>query len=265
MSTSLLRSVSPAASPTSVSQSLANQLELYMKNTDSALFKSQTALQQITTSFAALEEKVDDFLATTNAYRADINAKWENLTDHLALQAKQKLAIQDAVGRLNVGTSLAVAKMRRDIKMELAKADDDAIARNNDVLEAISQQRADSQETTRRLDGMSLARVPQSLDFSEFGRGLSPIYPEDENPPSKKVRFAKSFRTSGKSSSHFSDSLLSTSINTTNLPDDDEHIQRNQAAIAARQNEEFYRATGTGAATDKGQEEDDDIDKDVIN
>jgi hypothetical protein len=184
MSTSLLQSVSPAASQTSVSQSLATQLELYMKSTDSALFNSQTALeqsqialqqstvalQQITTSMAALEGKVDDFLTTTNAYRADINAKWENLTDQLALQATQQLAIQDAVGRVSVGSSLAIAKMLRDIKMELAKKNDDNIARNNDVLEAISQQRADSQETTRRLDGMSLAGVPLSYHFSEFGK-----------------------------------------------------------------------------------------------
>lgn len=35
--------------------------------------------------------------------------------------------------------------------------------------------------------------------------------------------------------------------------------------MAARQNEEFYRATGTEAATDKGQEEDDDIEKDAGN
>lgn len=184
MSTSLLRSVSPAAPQTSVSQSLATQLELYMKSTDSALFNSQTALeqshnalkqstvalQQITTSIAALEEKVDDFLSTTTAYRADINAKWEDLTDQLALQATQQLAIQDAVGRVSVGSSLAIANMLRDIKMELAKKNDDAIARNNDVLEAISQQRADSQETTRRLEGMSLAGVPISYHFSEFGK-----------------------------------------------------------------------------------------------
>lgn len=184
MSTSLLRSVSPAASQTSVSQSLATQLELYMKRTDSALFNSQNALeqsqialqqstvalQQITTSIAALEEKIDDFLTTTNAYRADINAKWENLTDQLALQATQQLAIQDAVGRVSVGSSLAIARMLRDIKMELAKKYDDAIARNNDVLEAISHQRVDSQETTRRLDGMSLVRVPLSYDFSEFDK-----------------------------------------------------------------------------------------------
>jgi len=56
-----------------------------------------------------------------------------------------------------------------DHNTALAK-NDDAIARNNDVLEAISQQRADSQETTRRQDGMSLARVPPSHDFSEFGK-----------------------------------------------------------------------------------------------
>ncbi|KAF8923998.1 hypothetical protein BGZ47_004324, partial [Haplosporangium gracile] len=101
--------------------------------------------------------------------------------------------------------------------------------------------------------------------YNDIGGGLSPIYPVGENPPSKKVRFATSSRTSGNSSSHFSDSLLSTSINAINLPDDDEHIQRNQAAMAARQNEEFYRATGTGAATDKGHEEDDDIEKDAGN
>jgi hypothetical protein len=99
--------------------------------------------------------------------------------------------------------------------------------------------------------------------YDDIGGGLSPIYPVDENPHSKKVRFAS--RTSANSSSHFSDSLLSISINTINLPDDEEHIQRNQAAIAARQNEEFYRATGTGAATDKGQEKDDDIGKDAGN
>ncbi|KAK5805462.1 hypothetical protein F5H01DRAFT_397104 [Linnemannia elongata] len=294
-STSQLRSVSPAASQTSVFQSLTTQLELYMKSTDSALINSQTALersqialqqsqvalQQITTSIAALEEKVDYFLTTTTAYRADITAKWENLTDQLALQATQQLAIQDAVGRAGVGSSLAIAKVLRDITLELAKKNDDAIARNNDVLGAISQQRADSQETTRRLDGMSLARVPLSYDFSGFvpsltaenlqkqynniGAGLSPIYPVGENPPSKKVRFATSSRTSGNSSPNFSGSLLSTSVNTINLPDDDEHIQRNQAAMAARQNEEFYRATGTEAATDKGQEEDDDIEKDAGN
>jgi hypothetical protein len=183
-STSLLRSVSPAASQTSFYQSLATQLELYMKSTDSALVNSQTALeqsqialqqskvalQQVTTSIAALEEKVDDFLTTTAAYRGDINAKWENLTDRLALQATQQLATQEAVERVNVGSSLAIARMLRDIKMELAMKNDEAIARNNDVLEAISQQRADSQETTRRLDGMSLARVPISRDFSEFGK-----------------------------------------------------------------------------------------------
>lgn len=183
MSTSLLRSVSPAAPQTSVFQSLATQLELYMKSTDSALFNSQTALeqshnalkqstlalQQITTSIAALEEKVDDFLTITTAHRADINAKWEDLTDQLALQATQQLAIQDAVERVSVGSSHAIANVLRDIKMELAKKDDDAIARSNDVLEAISQQRADSQETTRRLEGMSLAGVPISFHFSEFG------------------------------------------------------------------------------------------------
>jgi len=101
--------------------------------------------------------------------------------------------------------------------------------------------------------------------YDDIGGGLSPIYPVDENPPSKKVRFTTPSRTSDNSSSHFSDSLLSTSVNTINLPDDDEHIQRNQAAMAARQNEEFYRATGIGAATDKGQEEDDDIEKDTGN
>lgn len=184
ISTSLLRSVSPAAPQTSVFQSLATQLELYMKSTDSALFNSQTALeqshnalkqstlalQQITNSIATLEEKVDDFLTTTTAYRADINAKWEDLTDRLALQAKQQLAIQDAVGRVSVGSSHAIANVLKDIKMELAKKDDDAIARKNDVLEAISQQRADSQETTRRLEGMSLAGVPISFHFSEFGK-----------------------------------------------------------------------------------------------
>jgi hypothetical protein len=99
--------------------------------------------------------------------------------------------------------------------------------------------------------------------YSDIGGGLSPIYPVGENHPSKKVRFATSSRTSGNSSSYFSGSLLSTSINTINLPDDDEHIQRNQAAMAARQNEEFYRATGTGVATDEGQEEDDDVEKDA--
>ncbi|KAF8926680.1 hypothetical protein BGZ47_002585 [Haplosporangium gracile] len=295
MSTSLPRSLSPAASQTSVFQSLATQLELYMKSTDSALFNSQAALeqsqitlreskvalQQMATSITALEEKVNGVLTTTTAYRSDINAKWGNLTDQLALQVAQQLAIQDAVKRVSVGSSLAIAKMQRDIKMELANKNDDAIARNHDVLEAISQQRADSQETTRRLDGLSLAGVPLSYHFSEFarsltyenlqkqyddiGRGLSPIYPADENRPSKKVRFATFSRTSGTCSSHTSDSHLSTSINTSNLPDDDEHIQRNQAAIAARQNEEFYRATGTGAATDKCQEEDDDIERDVIN
>ncbi|OAQ32013.1 hypothetical protein K457DRAFT_16894 [Linnemannia elongata AG-77] len=45
-STSLLRSVSPAAPQTSVFQSLTTQLELYMKSTDSALINSQTALEQ---------------------------------------------------------------------------------------------------------------------------------------------------------------------------------------------------------------------------
>lgn len=184
MSTSLLQSVSPVASQTTVSQSLTTQLELYMKSTDSALFNSQTALeqshiafqhstvalQQITTSIAALEGKIDDFLTTTNAYRADINAKWENLTDQLAFQATKQLTIQDAVVRADVGSSLAIAKMLRDIKMDLARKNDDAVARNNDVLGAISQQRADSQETTRRLDGMTLTRVPPSVDFSEFGK-----------------------------------------------------------------------------------------------
>jgi hypothetical protein len=101
--------------------------------------------------------------------------------------------------------------------------------------------------------------------YDDIGGGLSPIYPLDEKTPSKKVKFATSSRTSNNSSSHFSDSLLSTSIDTINLPDDDEHIQRNQAAIAARQNEEFYRATGTGAAKDKGQEEQDDIEKETGN
>ncbi|KAF9538298.1 hypothetical protein EC957_006947 [Mortierella hygrophila] len=194
-STSLPRSVSPAASQTSVFQSLATQLELYMKRTDSALVNSQTALvnsqtaleqsqivlqqsdvalQQITTSIAALEEKVDAILKTTTAYQADINAKWENLTERLALQ---------------VG----------------------------------------------------------------------------ENPPSKKVRLATSSRTSGNSSSYFSGSLLSTSINTINLPDDNEQIQRNQVAMAARQNEEFYRAAGIGVATDDGQEEGDNVEKDAGN
>ncbi|KAG0041580.1 hypothetical protein BGZ89_007355, partial [Linnemannia elongata] len=93
--------------------------------------------------------------------------------------------------------------------------------------------------------------------YEAIGGGLSPIYPEDERRPSKKVRFETSSRTS----SHTSDSHPPTSIDTYNLPDDDEHIERNEAAIAARQNEEFYRATGTGAATDKGQEEGDDIEK----
>ncbi|KAG0254330.1 hypothetical protein BGZ95_006085 [Linnemannia exigua] len=171
--------------------------------------------------------------------------------------------------------------MLREINKELAKNTDDAIARNNDVLEAISQQRADSQETTRRLDGMSLDRVPLSCNFSEFvpsltaenlkrhyndiGGDLSPLNPVGENPPSKKVRFATSSGKSGNSSSCSFDSLLSTSINTDNLPDDDEHIQRNQAAMAARQNEEFYRATGTGVAADEGPEEDVDIEKDGCN
>ena len=50
----------------------------------------------------------------------------------------------------------------------MAKNNNDAIARNNDVLAAISQQRADSQEITRRLDGMCLARVSLFYDFSEF-------------------------------------------------------------------------------------------------
>ncbi|KAG9061999.1 hypothetical protein KI688_006718 [Linnemannia hyalina] len=106
-STSPLRSVSPATSLTSVFQSLATQLELYMKRTDSALVNSQTALeqsqivlqqsqivlqqsqvalQQITTSIAALEGKFDAILTTSTAYRADTNAKWENLTDQLGLQ-----------------------------------------------------------------------------------------------------------------------------------------------------------------------------------
>ncbi|KAG0282043.1 hypothetical protein BGZ96_000891 [Linnemannia gamsii] len=172
-STSLLPSMPSAVSQTSVFQSLATQLELYMKETDLALVNSQTALeqsqivlqqskvalQQATTSIVTLEKKVDD-----------INVKWENLTDLLALQASQQLAIQGAVRRVSVDTSLAIAKMLRDINMEFAKKNDDAIARNNDVLAAISQQRADSQETTRRLDGMSLARLPLSCDFSEFGK-----------------------------------------------------------------------------------------------
>jgi hypothetical protein len=157
-STSLLQSVSLFNSQTTLEQSHI------------ALQQSTVALQQITTSIAALEGKVDDFLSKTNAYRADINDKWMDLTDQLALQATQQLAIQDDLGRFNVGSSLAIAKMLRDIKMDLAKKNDDAVARNNDVLGAISQQRADSQETTRRLDGMSLSRVPPSFDFSEFGK-----------------------------------------------------------------------------------------------
>jgi hypothetical protein len=35
--------------------------------------------------------------------------------------------------------------------------------------------------------------------------------------------------------------------------------------MAARQNEEFYRATGTGVATDEGQEEDGNVEKDAAN
>ncbi|KAG0268885.1 hypothetical protein BGZ96_006628, partial [Linnemannia gamsii] len=159
---SLLRSVSPAASQMGDFQSLTTQLERYMRSTNSALVNSQTALvnsqtaleqsqivlqqtkvalHQATTSIAALEEKVDDIFTTTTDYRANINAKWENLTDQLALQAKQQLAIQDAVRRASVGSSLAIARMLRDINMELAKKNEDAIARNNDVLGAISQQR----------------------------------------------------------------------------------------------------------------------------
>ena len=101
--------------------------------------------------------------------------------------------------------------------------------------------------------------------YDDIGGGLSPIYPVDEKPSSKKARLATSSCTSGNSSSHFSDSLLAASIDTINLPDDDEHIQRNQAAFLARQNEEFYRATGTGGAIDKGEEEYDDIEKDTRN
>jgi hypothetical protein len=151
-----------------------------MRSTDAALVNSQTELeqshialqqtkvdlQQATTSIAALEEKVDDFFTTTTDYRVNINAKWENIADQLALQATQQLAIQGAVSRISVGPSLAIARMLRDINMELAKKNGDAIARNNDVLEAISQQRADSQETIRRLDWMSLAHVPPSCNFS---------------------------------------------------------------------------------------------------
>ncbi|KAG0254329.1 hypothetical protein BGZ95_006084 [Linnemannia exigua] len=79
--TSLIRSVSLAASEINVIQSLATQLELYMKSTDSALVNSQialeqskVALQQTTMSIAALEEKVDDFFTATTLYRANTNA-----------------------------------------------------------------------------------------------------------------------------------------------------------------------------------------------
>ncbi|KAK3843467.1 MAG: hypothetical protein J3R72DRAFT_522864 [Linnemannia gamsii] len=270
---SLFRSVSPAPYQTSVFQSLATQLELYMKSTDTALVNSQTALvnsqtafvnsqtalvnsrttlersqialqqskvaiQQITTSIATLEKKIDGLLTTTTAYQADINAKCENLTDQLALQATRQLAIQDTITRV-LG----------DIRVELAKKNDDAIARNNDVLRAISQQRADRQETTRRLeDRMSLANVPLSCDFSESGktpsltvenlkRQYNDIGDDDskrltyllgKNPSSKKVKFATFSHTSGSSSSYSSGSRLSTSINRIHLPDDDDsdkHIQ----------------------------------------
>ncbi|KAG0257286.1 hypothetical protein BGZ95_005284 [Linnemannia exigua] len=278
ISTSLLRSVSPTASQTSVFQSLATQLELYMKSTGSALFNSQTALeqshitlqlskvalQQIATSIAALEEKVDGFLTTTTAYRADINSKWENLTDQLALQATQQLAIQDAVERVSVGSSHAIAKMLRDIKMELANKNDDTIARNNDVFGSHLSTKGGQSGNNTTAGWDEFGRRPILPFFRVWWWFKSDLFGRQE-PRSKIARFATSSRTSGTSSSHFPDSLLSTSINTINLLEDDEHIQRNQTAIAALQNEEFYRATGTGAVTDKGQEEDDDIEKNAGN
>ncbi|KAG0374664.1 hypothetical protein BGX24_010100 [Mortierella sp. AD032] len=248
---SLFRSVSPAPYQTSVFQSLATQLEIYIKSTDSALFNSQTALvnsqtayvnsqtalvnsrttleqsqialqqskvaiQQITTSIATLEKKIDGLLTTTTAYQADINAKCENLNDQLALQATRQLAIQDTITRV-LG----------DIRVELAKKNDDAIAPPSLTVENLKRQYNDiGDDDLKRL-----------------------THPLGKNPSSKKVKFATFSHTSGNSSSYSSGSRLSTSINRIHLPDDDDndkHIQRNQAAMAARQNE---------VAKEEGQEE----------
>jgi hypothetical protein len=53
-SMSLLRSVSPAASQTTVFQSLATQLELYMRSTNAALVNSQTTCSQSSVSLCTL-------------------------------------------------------------------------------------------------------------------------------------------------------------------------------------------------------------------
>ncbi|KAF8928252.1 hypothetical protein BGZ47_001730 [Haplosporangium gracile] len=238
-----LRSVSPSPSQSSVSQhkeshqflTFASQMKLFVRESQCAMQESQVAIQEsrvaIQESTAAMTNlvgKVETLIKQIKKNEVEQDSRWAKTEEQIVLNDEKLRTLQVAIESLHN-----------------VKKQDDLSLRIDDILQAIQDQRNDSQDIRCTMQSMSLRHLPPSLEFSEFDENLTlgkmtearrkmeeGLKALEEEYPSKRVRYKTS------------------TMDTNDLPDDDSHIQRNQAALAARQNQEFNGAQESSTSSE---------------